>query len=236
MIAAFFDLDGTVLSTSSALLYVKYLRARPPGKTPFDRLPFTSVLRTLWYQLLYSANRIDMERVVSESARPLRGHPERMMIELCRTWFDEVVTGFIRPEMPALIESHRRAGHEICMLTGSTPYVTVPTCERLGIPHWLATRLEVASDGMFTGDIVRPLCYGAGKIHWAKSWAAERGVDLARSFFYTDSYTDLPMCEVVGKPVLVSPDRRLRRVARDRRWPILDLDGRTPFCAPDLAA
>lgn len=144
------------------------------------------------------------------------------MIELCRAWFDEMVARFIRPEMPALIEEHRRAGHEICILTASTPYVTRPLSERLGIGEWIASQLEVA-DGAFTGDIVRPLCYGEGKIHHARVWAAPRGIDLAQSFFYTDSITDLPMCEAVGTPILVSPDRKLRREGRARGWKILDL-------------
>lgn len=230
-VAAFFDLDGTMISASSAILYVKYLRRRPKGPTPFDRMPFSALLKTLWYQILYNANRIDIERVAVQSVIPLAGHPERAMIDLCRVWFQETVAKFIRPEMPSLIDAHRKAGHRICVLTASTPYVTIPLCETLGIEEWIASRLAVA-DGAFTGDIIRPLCFGPGKIHYAKAWAAERGIDLARSFFYTDSITDLPMCEAVGKPVLVSPDRRLRRVGLTRGWPILDLDGRRPFTHP----
>ena len=235
-IAAFFDLDGTVVSTSTAVLYVKYLRRAPKGSTPFDRMPLSALLKTLWYQVLYNANRIDIERVAAQSVAPLAGHRERRMIELCRRWFDERVARFIRPEMPSLVSAHQTAGHEVCMLTASTPYVTVPLCERLGIEHWLASRLEVA-EGVFTGDFVRPLCFGEGKIHWARRWADARGIDLARSFFYTDSITDLPMCEAVGTPVLVNPDRRLRREGLRRGWKILDLDGRGhAFSAPDLVA
>ena len=227
-VAAFFDLDGTLLSTSSALLYVKYLRRRPKGPTPFDRMPFRALLKTLWYQALYNANRIDIDRVVGQATNPLAGHAEARMVELCRDWFRETVERFIRPEMPALLDAHRQAGHRVCLLTASTPYVAVPLCERLGIEDWLATRLEVV-DGMFTGEPVKPLCFGAGKIHWAAAWARERGIDLARSFFYTDSITDLPMLEAVGSPVLVNPDRRLRREGLRRGWPIHDLDGIRPF-------
>ena len=232
--AAFFDLDGTLLSTSSARLYVQYLRRRPKGKTPFDRMPFSAIFKLAWYQILYNANRIDLERVALQSVRPLKGHPERAMIDLCRTWFEEMVASFIRPEMPALISAHRQAGHEICVLTAATPYVTRPLCERLGIGHWIASELEVV-DGTFTGDVVRPLCFGRSKIELAGRWAASRGVDVKQSWFYTDSITDLPMCEAVARPILVSPDRRLRKEGQRRGWPILDLDGRSPFTAPDLA-
>ncbi len=231
--AAFFDLDGTLTTTSTAILYVRYLRRAPPGPTPFDRMPLSALLKTLWYQVLYTANRIDIERVAAQSVAPLAGHPERRMIELCTRWFDEMVHRFIRPEMPALIEAHRAAGHRVCILTASTPYVTVPLSERLGVQEWIASRLEVV-EGLFTGNLVKPLCFGAGKIHWASEWARERGVDLSRSWFYTDSITDLPMCEAVGTPVLVNPDRKLRREGKRRGWRVLDLDGRSAFHAPDL--
>ena len=69
-VAAFFDLDGTLLSASSAILYVKYLRRRPRGNGgPFDRMPLSALLKTVWYQILYNANRIDIDRVAVESVR-----------------------------------------------------------------------------------------------------------------------------------------------------------------------
>lgn len=233
-VAAFFDLDGTVTAVSTAVLYVKYLRRRPPGPTPFDRMPLTSLLRTFWYQALYGAGRIDIDRVVLHATAPLAGHPEARLVELCDEWFRTDVAPTIRPEMPALLDAHRRAGHEICLLTASTPYVAAPLAAHLGFDHWIASRLEV-DGGLFTGRPVMPVCYGAGKVHWAGAWALERGIDLSHSWFYTDSITDLPMLEQVGFPVLVNPDRRLRREGVRRQWPVYDLDGRGPFTAPALA-
>jgi hypothetical protein len=86
----------------------------------------------------------------------------------------------------------------------------------------LVSRL-VIENGRFTGDVHRPICYGAGKIHWAHRFAAEHDVDLAQSWFYTDSVTDLPMLELVGHPEIVNPDPRLRREARRRGWHVLEL-------------
>ena len=234
-VAAFFDLDGTVTSVSTAVLYVKHLRKRPPGPTPFDRMPFTSLLKTFWYQALYEAGRIDIDRVVLEATTPLAGHPEARMIELCDAWFRADVAPKIRPEMPVLIDAHRRAGHLVCLLTASTPYVAVPLAAHLGFDDWIASRLEIA-DGLFTGKPVSPVCYGAGKVHWAGAWALEKRVDLGRSWFYTDSITDLPMLEQVGHPVVVNPDRRLRREAGRRGWPVHDLDGNRAFAAPDFTS
>src|SRR5262249_61726869 len=82
----------------------------------------------------------------------------------------------------------------------------------VGVEHLLVRRL-VVRDGRFTGEAVRPLCYGAGKIYWAERFAAEHGLALERSFFYTDSITDLPLLERIGEPRIVNPDPRLRRGA-----------------------
>jgi phosphoserine phosphatase len=73
--------------------------------------------------------------------------------------------------------------------------------------------------------MLEPLCFGAGKVVAAEAWAARHGVDLADTTFYTDSYTDLPMLERVGRPVAVNPDPRLARTARRRGWPILRWSG-----------
>ena len=94
-----------------------------------------------------------------------------------------------------------------------------PLAELLGVPDLLCTELEVV-DGRLTGRHIAPACAGAGKVVYAERYAAEHGVDLGRSYFYTDSYSDLPMLERVGCPRVVNPDPRLRRRARARGWEI----------------
>jgi putative phosphoserine phosphatase/1-acylglycerol-3-phosphate O-acyltransferase len=90
----------------------------------------------------------------------------------------------------------------------------------------------VVRDGRFTGEAERPVCYGAGKIYWAERFAAAEGIDLDRSYFYTDSITDLPVLERVGEPRVVNPDLRLRRVAARRGWPLLRLSLGETAAAP----
>jgi putative phosphoserine phosphatase/1-acylglycerol-3-phosphate O-acyltransferase len=106
----------------------------------------------------------------------------------------------------------------IVLATGSTVYAARPVARGLGIEHVLASELEVER-GAFTG---RPgaLCFGHHKVRLAESWAACHGVDLAGSYFYSDSYNDLPLLERVGKATAVNADARLRRHARRRGWPI----------------
>ena len=89
-----------------------------------------------------------------------------------------------------------------------------------GIEHIVTSELEVGSDGRLTGRPVDPLCYGAGKVERTRVLAQKLGFELAEATFYSDSITDLPLLEVVGTPVAVSPDRRLLRVAKQRGWRI----------------
>ncbi len=105
----------------------------------------------------------------------------------------------------------------VAILSSSTPYVTEPVARHLGIEHVLCTRPSIR-DGKFDGTHVRPACFGEGKVHWAELFAREREVDLAQSFFYTDSYSDLPMLERVGLARVVNPDTRLRRHAQRVGW------------------
>jgi phosphoserine phosphatase len=91
----------------------------------------------------------------------------------------------------------------------------------LGVPHVLATRLEV-NGGLFTGNYVPPLCFRRGKVFWAEKFAKDLGGNLQDSTFYTDSITDLPLLEAVRDPRVVNPDLKLRAVARKRGWPILN--------------
>jgi len=87
------------------------------------------------------------------------------------------------------------------------------------VKHFLYTRLEV-EDGVFTGRIVEPICFGEGKIYWLQQLIEEHGIDLAKSWFYTDSVTDLPLLDLVGHPVVTNPDLLLYRMAVRRCWPV----------------
>ena len=115
---------------------------------------------------------------------------------------------WLYPQMAdRVVAAHRRAGHVVALLTSATRYLAEPLAAELGIEHLLVTQL-VVRDGRFTGEAVRPICYGAGKIHWASaSPPTRRWTRSAASYFYTDSVTDLPVLERVGHPRIVIPTR-----------------------------
>jgi HAD superfamily hydrolase (TIGR01490 family) len=212
-IAALFDVDGTLIERNSASLYMSHLRRTGQARR-------RDVARTLWYLLQYKLGLLDIQSALATSMTWVRGRDEAAMEEDCRQWYAQEVRAFIFPTMAKLVEAHREAGHLPVILTSATRYLAEPLGADLGIRHHLVSQL-VVENGRFTGEAVRPLCYGKGKVWWAERFAAEHDVDLASSYFYTDSITDLPVLDRVGHPRVVRPDPRLRRVAQQRGWQIL---------------
>src|SRR2546428_3097751 len=180
------------------------------------------VARALCCLARYKLGLLDTERALRASMAWISGRVEELVQRDCEEWYARAVRPYIYPAMAAAVETHRRAGHVPAILTSATRYLAEPVAADLGIEHLLVTQL-VVRDGRFTGEAVRPVCYGAGKIYWAERFATAQGVDLGRSYFYTDSITDLPVLERVGEPRIVNPDPRLRRVAARRGWPVLQL-------------
>lgn len=212
-VAAFFDVDGTLLARNSAPLYMRHLRRTGQARR-------RDVAWTLYYLLRYRFGLLDLEGTLGESMRFVRGRSEAAMREDALGWYLRDVRRWLYPQMADLVAAHQRAGHVTVIATSATRYLAEPLAADLGIRHFLVTQL-VVRDGLFTGEAVRPVCYGEGKVHWARALAAREGVDLAASYFYTDSITDLPLLEAVGHRRVVVPDPPLRRLAVRRGWPIL---------------
>ncbi|HEV7733380.1 MAG TPA: HAD family hydrolase [Candidatus Binatia bacterium] len=212
-IAALFDVDGTLIGRNSAALYMSHLRRTGQARR-------RDLARTLWFLLQYKLGLLDIQSALATGMSWVRGRDEAAMAEDCRTWYANEVRAYVFPAMARLVEAHREAGHLPVLLTSATRYLAEPLGADLGIRHHLVSQLVVA-DGRFTGEAVRPVCYGRGKVWWAEQFAATHDVDLATSYFYTDSITDLPVLELVGHPRVVHPDPRLRRVAQQRGWTIL---------------
>lgn len=211
--AAFFDLDGTLIGCNSAVLYMRYLRRT-------RQVSRSLALKAVYHAVRYRLGLLDVERAFGASLEWIRGRLEADVAAECRRWYESTVRRRLYPEMVAVVRRHRRAGHVPVIISSATRYLGELAARDAGIAHLLVNRLHVR-EGRFTGTAERPYCYGRGKIYWARRFAAEYGCDLRESFFYTDSVTDLPLLELVGKPRVVNPDPLLRWIAWRRGWPVL---------------
>ncbi|MCA9680460.1 MAG: HAD-IB family hydrolase [Kofleriaceae bacterium] len=211
MIAAFFDMDRTVLSIDTGTSWMRFLRER-------GELSRAGMARAVWWSALYKLALLDLETLATRLTADLAGQPEAEMLEKAAIWHRRHVDGTVTPAARRAIARHRERGDLIVLLTGSTQYAAEEVGRSLGIEHVLCSRLEVEA-GRFTGRLA-DMCFGAHKVTIAERFAAAHGVDLARSWFYSDSYNDLPMLRRVGNSVAVNPDGRLRRHARATGWRI----------------
>lgn len=210
-IGAFFDMDRTLLSIDTGTSWMRWLYGR-------GELSRAGLARALWWSALYKAAVLDLEALATRLVADLAGQAEADMIARCVEWHRDCVDGTVAPAARKALARHRERGDAIVLLTGSTQYAAETVAARLGIADVLCSRLEVEG-GRFTGRLAAR-CFGAHKVTLAEQFAAARGIDLRRSWFYSDSYNDLPMLSRVGNAVVVNPDGRLRRHARRARWPV----------------
>jgi HAD superfamily hydrolase (TIGR01490 family) len=210
-VGAFFDMDKTLISENSGSLYMKYRYQR-------GEIGGLDLLKGLGAYLQYKIGILDIRNWTKNMMIQFRGGGEAELEAEARAWFEEMVAGTVYPEAERLVREHARAGHLVAIVSGATKFVVRPLAERLEIPHMLYTRLEVEG-GRFTGRVVEPVCFEEGKIYWLQQFIEEHDVDLAKSWFYTDSITDRPLLDIVGHPVAVNPDPLLYREAVRRRWP-----------------
>lgn len=213
--AAFFDLDLTVINVNSGVLWAQHERRE-------GNITLWQLSRALLWHGLYRLSLIDMETALDRAIEHYRGVDSETLDRRTRAWFYDHVARRARPAALAAIETHKAEGHPLVLLTNSSCYEAAVAAEAWGFDAYLANQFPTDSAGRLLGTFERPMCYGPGKVARAESWARENGVDLDASFFYSDSYSDVPMLERVGEPRVVAPDVRLRRAARRRGWEILD--------------
>jgi HAD superfamily hydrolase (TIGR01490 family) len=212
---AFFDLDKTLISRNSATLWIRFELAA-------GRVTRWQALHALTYVVRYSLGSVDMEDAIRRSVASIAGQPEAELRERALRFYDALVRPLYRPGAAAAIAAHRAAGDRLVLLTSSSNYVSELVCRDLGLDDYLCNRFEVDADGRYTGRPIEPLCFGSGKVELAARHAERSELSLTDAVFYTDSISDLPMLEAVGRPVAVHPDPRLRRAAKQRGWEIVE--------------
>lgn len=211
--AALFDMDKTLLDASSGVLYGRFLyRTGQMGKR--------DLARVAWWAAISRLGWLDVHKLVPRMLVQVAGEDEVAVREMSDRWFEEDVVPHVTQRGQERVAEHRAQGHVVAIVSGSTQYAVGPLTAYLGIPdQYVCTHIE-SNGGRLTGRVVPPVCFGDGKVVWAERFAAEHDVDLDASYFYTDSVSDLPLLERVGRPVAVNPDLRLRRLAGKRGWPV----------------
>lgn len=215
-VAAFFDMDGTLLSSnvietylwvrlrelsgSQRLAELGRIATKVPSLVQAERRERSAFLRTV-YREYEGADRATLDAIADES---LTDH----------------VLSRLAPGAVRRIREHRAAGHRTVLITGAIRPLTRPLIPLFD--HIEAAELAVDSRGTCTGYLASSPLVGESRAAWMRSYAAEHGIDMAASFGYADSHSDLPLLAAVGNPVAVRPDVTLFRHARKAHWDIVD--------------
>jgi putative phosphoserine phosphatase/1-acylglycerol-3-phosphate O-acyltransferase len=210
-VGALFDFDGTIIAGYSAFALLQ-------EKLERRELSAEQIIETANAMVQYSLGSIGFSGLMSSAAGLVKGISEESYRRFGEELYEKHIARRIYPESRALIQAHQARGHTVAIVSSATPYQVEPSARDLDIAHVLCSKYEV-ENGVFTGNIVRPLCFGEGKVLAAEGLARSHGIDLSRSFFYTDSDDDLELLERVGNPRPLNANATLQGIARQRGWP-----------------
>jgi len=216
--AAFYDLDGTLLSCNLVTMHAYYARNdRSPLKSIYQ---FSKVLVSV--PLLFGLDLYSRSLFNVFSFRAYRGMHRDRLIGLADDLFEVTLKPSIFPQAQALIETTKELGYRNVLVTGTLDFHIRPIALHFGIDEVICNRLEFRKH-VATGRVLPPLLAENEKARSIREYAVQENIDLAQSCAFSDSTSDVPMLSVVGQPVATNPSRRLRRVALQKGWPILEL-------------
>lgn len=219
-VGAFFDLDRTLIRNFSAKEFFqsRLFSGKMTGK---------EIVAQFGGVIVYAIGNGNFAGLAAVGAQGVKGVNEEVFIEVGEEVYYKHLAEEIYPESRALVNAHLAKGHTVAIISAATPYQVNPIARDLKIEHVMCTRMEVI-DGKFTGNIIEPACWGEGKSHAALELSKAHQLDLAKSFFYTDSAADAPLLEIVGNPRPVNPDTKLSALAFKNNWPIFRFNDEEP--------
>jgi len=216
---ALFDLDHTLLPIDSDYSWGVFTQAI--GWTD----PETFKRRNDEFYEHYKAGTLDIHDYVRFATDAVRRQGPQEAAQAHQRFMGEVVAPQVLPQSLELVRSHQRQGHEVVIVTATNAFVTRPIAQAFGVADLIAVELARGADGWITGEIEGVPSAREGKVTRVEQWLAARGRGWAdfETVFYSDSINDLALLEKVDQPVATNPDARLRAIAGQRGWRILDL-------------
>jgi HAD superfamily hydrolase (TIGR01490 family) len=216
--AAFFDVDGTLISTNVVHAY-GYYAVNEGSYFGIARRSLTTLANLPIFGVL---NLVDRKIFNEYFYRQYEGLTEDRLHTLNQDLFDDVIKPAIFPRAQDLIDQARRAGCRIVLVSGALDFTMSPLARHLGADDLIANRMQFVG-GRATGKVIPPIIEGANKADVIRDYCERHDISLGKSFAYSDSASDYAMLTAVGRPTAVNPDLRLRALARSYNWPVLDL-------------
>lgn len=215
--AAFFDLDRTLLTGASGVVFSEVMCEAGLGA---PSVPGEKLLFEVFNRIGETLPSMAIARQAASLAKGRLQADMQKVGQLAAQRLADLIPAYAHN----VIASHRSVGRPVVIAT-TTPYDLVkPLADLLGFDDVVATRYSVDADGRFTGSIDGRFVWSEGKHAAVREWCSLNGVDIAQSYAYSDSVFDLPLLSAVAHPTAVNPDPRLAVVASIRRWPVMHFD------------
>ena len=211
--AAFFDLDKTLMAGSSGM---QFARVATRQGIVSRRLLASWGVEHMRYRLRGTTDERTAE-VLRVARELISGVPAKTIDRMGPEVMAEILPR-VFPQMLDEVYAHQDAGRATFIVSAAGNGVVESLAQVLGMDGGIGTRYEVDAEGNFTGRLDGPFVYGKGKVEAMRAFAAEHEIDLAASYAYSDSVSDLPMLRAVGNPVVVNPDPPLAELAREEGW------------------
>jgi len=209
---AFFDLDNTIIHSNSGVFFIQHaFRA--------GMLRKRDLVRAVYLSLGHKLHLIEAERIINRMSMWLKGIPESRIIDLTDEVFHLSVKDAFRQKAVAAITWHRENGGRNVLLSAASSYLCAHVREFIRLDDVICTELELVN-GYFTGKPLGKYCYGAEKLTRLERYCSDWNCPVKDVYYYADSYSDLPVLEVVGNPVCITPDQQLLKIARQKGWTI----------------
>jgi HAD superfamily hydrolase (TIGR01490 family) len=215
---AIFDLDHTLLAGDSDYLWGQFLIEQGLVEREYYQRE-----NHRFYEE-YRNGTLDIHEFLRFSLRPLAENDLDHLLTLRRRFLLEKIRPIITPGARDLLRRHRSAGHYLLIITATNRFITEPIAAELGVDDLIATDPEFR-DGRYTGEVAGVPSFRDGKVRRLLDWLSHRRMNLAHSWFYSDSHNDLPLLEQVTHPVAVDADETLTEHAAAKGWPIISLRG-----------
>ncbi len=216
MTLAIFDLDNTLIADDSDFLWGQFLVDQGiVDKTIYEQT------NAQFYED-YKSGTLDMLAFLRFALKPLTEHSLEQLYVWRKQFLTEIITPILLTSAKELVEKHRAQGDTLLVITATNRFITTPIVEMYGIENLIATTPELIDD-RYTGEIIGVPCFQDGKVTLLNTWLKQTGESLTGSYFYSDSFNDLPLLKLVDNPVAVDPDDKLRHFAKEHAWEILSL-------------
>lgn len=216
MALAIFDLDNTLLNGDSDYLWGQFLAQQ--GRV--DAATYAKENQRFYNE--YVAGTLDIFEFLEFSLAPLSQIEMNELTQLHKQFMLECILPIITAKSRNLIQEHVTHNDTLLIITATNLFITAPIAEELGIPNILATEPEIINN-RYSGKVSGTPCFREGKVERLTDWLKATGGNLADSCFYSDSHNDLPLLELVNKPIAVDPDDTLRTHAEMKGWDIISL-------------